>query len=204
MSTPFYLASQSPRRADYLRLLGVEFTQFAPDYEEVFMNEASFVKKAEGLVLRKLQQFGQALRQKEEQKEEESEKNWCALVADTLVVIDGKILGKPNDAAHAAEMLHSLSGKQHQALTSVCIGHDDRHEIRTSVTDVQMKELSSSEIKAYISTGEPMDKAGAYGLQGLGGAFVESINGSFSGVIGLPLTETLELLNEFHIPHQLV
>lgn len=122
---------------------------------------------------------------------------WPVLGADTIVVLNGRVLEKPQDETHAAQMLAALSGKQHQVMTAVAIA--DRHDVlcQLVVTDVTFRNLSQQDICDYIATGEPMDKAGAYGIQGKGGCFVRTITGSYHAVMGLPLVETHELLSNF-------
>jgi septum formation protein len=118
------------------------------------------------------------------------------LGADTIVVLDGSILGKPADAAGAARMLSRLSGRSHEVITGLCLLRE-RPEAREQLsveTKVLMKRLTPEEIQGYIATGEPMDKAGAYGIQGIGGSLVERVEGSYSNVVGLPLCEAVELL----------
>ncbi|MBF0135147.1 MAG: septum formation inhibitor Maf [Magnetococcales bacterium] len=121
-----------------------------------------------------------------------------ALAADTSVILDETILGKPADPEQAEWMLHRLSDRRHQVLTGValCRLADRRCLDRVVTTDVWFKKLTPAEIKAYVATGEPMDKAGAYGIQGVGAFMVRRIEGSFSGVVGLPLMETLAMLSE--------
>jgi septum formation protein len=123
-----------------------------------------------------------------------------ALAADTTVVFDGAVLGKPEDAEHAARILRALSGREHQVLTAVAVALRDRVETQISVSSVWFRELSDADIRRYCATGEPLDKAGAYGIQGRAGAFVTRIAGSYSGIMGLPLAETAELLERFEIP----
>ncbi len=115
------------------------------------------------------------------------------LAADTAVVLNEKIMGKPVDENDALAMLRELSGKTHQVFTAIAL-HGRKHHTAISVTDVTFKTLSDSEIHAYWQTGEPCDKAGSYAIQGQGSLFIEHINGSFSGVMGLPLFETAQLL----------
>ncbi len=117
------------------------------------------------------------------------------LAADTTVAVDGNILGKPDDAAAAADMLRTLSGRAHQVYTAVAVAWNDRIEIALSKSNVTMRKLSEGEIAQYIETGEPMDKAGAYGVQGRAAIFIQRIEGSYSGVMGLPLFETATLLS---------
>ncbi|MDD5058900.1 MAG: Maf family protein [Sideroxydans sp.] len=119
------------------------------------------------------------------------------LTADTTVTLDGQIIGKPENNQHAAEILRTLSGRQHQVLTAVAMIFEDRLEMRLSTTTITFDTLSEERIQQYLLTGEAHDKAGAYGIQGHAGAFVKHIDGSYSGVMGLPLYETVELLKLF-------
>lgn len=118
------------------------------------------------------------------------------ITADTCVVSDGIILGKPHSQAEAIEFLNRLSGKQHTVLTAVCIHYRGNAENRVQTNRVVFKPLSSEEISAYVQSGEPMDKAGAYAVQGIGGIFIQSIEGSFSGIMGLPVYETVSMLQD--------
>jgi septum formation protein len=122
------------------------------------------------------------------------------LGADTTVVLDGKVFGKPADRADAVRMLGLLSGRTHEVLTAVALASKEGLSMRVSVSAVRFRSLAADEIAAYWETGEPRDKAGAYAIQGLGAVFVESLTGSFSGVMGLPLFETSELLRAAGVP----
>ncbi|BEM84363.1 Maf-like protein [Serratia marcescens] len=184
--TSLYLASGSPRRRELLTLLGVSFDILLTHTEE----QRREGEAAEAYVRRLAQdkaKAGVALAQEDRP----------VLGADTIVVLNGRVLEKPRDEAHAADMLAALSGKQHQVMTAVAIA--DRHDVRCQlvVTDVTFRSLSQQDIRDYIATGEPMDKAGAYGIQGKGGCFVRAITGSYHAVVGLPLVETHELLSNF-------
>ncbi|HEJ8099692.1 TPA: septum formation inhibitor Maf [Serratia marcescens] len=184
--TSLYLASGSPRRRELLPLLGVSFDILLTHTEE----QRREGEAAEAYVRRLAQdkaKAGVALAQEDRP----------VLGADTIVVLNGRVLEKPRDEAHAADMLAALSGKQHQVMTAVAIA--DRHDVRCQlvVTDVTFRSLSQQDIRDYIATGEPMDKAGAYGIQGKGGCFVRTITGSYHAVVGLPLVETHELLSNF-------
>ncbi|MEQ5972056.1 septum formation inhibitor Maf [Serratia liquefaciens] len=184
--TSLYLASGSPRRHELLALLGVPFEVILTDTEEQRQEGES----AEAYVRRLAQdkaKAGVAL----------APQAWPVLGADTIVVLNGRVLEKPQDETHAAQMLAALSGKQHQVMTAVAIA--DRHDVlcQLVVTDVTFRNLSQQDICDYIATGEPMDKAGAYGIQGKGGCFVRTITGSYHAVMGLPLVETHELLSNF-------
>jgi septum formation protein len=122
------------------------------------------------------------------------------LSADTTVELDGEILGKPADTADAARMLAKLSGRTHRVLTAVAVSDSHRLEHVLSVSTVRFARLEQRDIDRYVASGEPMDKAGAYGIQGRAGAFVEHIEGSYTGIVGLPLNETWQLLRRFGMP----
>lgn len=123
--------------------------------------------------------------------------NQPVLGADTIVVLADKILEKPQDSQHAEAMLSALSGRTHQVMTAIALSNRQQTIQSLIVTDVTFRELSLLEIQDYIQSGEPMDKAGAYGIQGIGGRFIRKINGSYHGVVGLPLVETDELIQRF-------
>ncbi|NNM00343.1 MAG: septum formation inhibitor Maf [Gammaproteobacteria bacterium] len=184
------LASRSPRRAELLDQIGIAYRTCAADVDEtVLPGEAPA-----DYVLRLATAKAAAVRNME----------GCALPvlgADTSVVIDGTILGKPADKAQAFDMLRALSGRVHQVYSAVALAATDAAApaaggITTalSVTDVSFRSLEDAEIDAYWYTGEPRDKAGGYGIQGCGAVFVERIAGSYTGVVGLPLYETADLL----------
>ena len=117
------------------------------------------------------------------------------VAADTVVVVDGQVLGKPIDEHDAARMLGLLSGRAHEVMTAVAVRYGETLDDRISVTRVTMRSITAAEISRYCATGEPLDKAGAYAIQGRAAAFVQSIEGSYTGVVGLPLLETLALLD---------
>jgi septum formation protein len=121
------------------------------------------------------------------------------LAADTTVALGNEMLAKPADAADAVRMLRSLSGTRHRVLTAVAVALDDRVAMRVNESFVTFCTLDAARIEAYVATGEPFDKAGGYGIQGRAGAFVERLEGSHSGVMGLPLHETTQLLREFGV-----
>ena len=173
------LASASPRRKELLGHLGVPFEIVVTDIDEsVQPGEAPDVY-VERLAL--------------EKSKAASRPNDLALGADTAVAIDGQILGKPNDVEDAIRMLGLLSGRTHEVFTGVGLSDGSSVVVRTEVT---FTSLASPDIAWYVATGEPMDKAGAYGMQSIGGTFVESISGSYSNVIGLPLAQTAVLLRK--------
>lgn len=184
--TAIYLASASPRRKELLALLDVSFDVLTAPISEHRGPDESAAEYVCRLALEKAQ-AGVAI----------APEPRPVLGADTIVVLDGQILEKPRDAAHAAHMLAALSGRRHQVMTALAFA-DGHHKLcRSVVTEVTFRLLSQPEIDRYIASGEPMDKAGAYGIQGLGGVFVRAINGSYHGVVGLPLVETSELLTQF-------
>ena len=177
------LASKSPRRQELLTQLEVTFELIAIDVDETIMpNEA-----AADYVLRLAREKAQAGAQ---------QANYVrpVLGADTIVVIDGKVLGKPKNQPDAAAMLTLLSGRSHQVMTSIAIATEQQTVSDLITTDVVFRTISDDEKAAYWHTGEPCDKAGGYGIQGIGGKFIERINGSYYAVVGLPLMETEQLL----------
>ena len=185
--TSLYLASGSPRRQELLTQLGVSFERIVTGIEE---------KRAEG---ESAQQYVSRLaREKAQAGVASVQRDLPVLGADTIVILNGEVLEKPHDAEHAARMLRKMSGQTHQVMTAVALA-DRQHVLDCLVvTDVTFRVLTDDEIAAYIASGEPMDKAGAYGIQGLGGCFVRKIHGSYHAVVGLPLVETYELLSNFN------
>ncbi|MGL4723446.1 MAG: Maf family protein [Scandinavium sp.] len=185
--TMLYLASGSPRRQELLTQLGVRFERLLPGIEEQRKPQESAQHYVARLAREKAQ-AGVTL----------AAKDLPVLGSDTIVVLNGEVQEKPRDAEHAATMLRQLSGQTHQVLTAVALA-DRLQTIDCLVTtEVTFRVLSEDDIVGYIASGEPMDKAGAYGIQGLGGCFVRKINGSYHGVVGLPLVETYELLSNFN------
>lgn len=118
------------------------------------------------------------------------------LVADTIVTIDGTILGKPRDKMHATDMLKTLSGRSHQVLTAIGVGIGDNIQVKLSTSTVRFREITEREIRRYLENNNILDKAGAYAIQGMAAAFIAEISGSYSGIMGLPLYETIQLLEE--------
>ena len=187
MTSPIYLASRSPRRAELLQQIGVQFSVLPSDIDESEReneNPADYVlrlakTKAEACMAL-LVQGNKEIRP--------------VLAADTTVSIDGRILGKPRDEEDARAMLQLMSGRRHEVLTALAIASAQGMEASLSITQVEMAVLAQDEIEAYICSGEPFDKAGAYGIQGLASTFIKRIEGSYSGVMGLPIYETVQLL----------
>ncbi|MFT4290670.1 Maf family protein [Enterobacter sp.] len=185
--TSVYLASGSPRRQELLTQLGVSFERIVTGIEE---------KRAEG---ESAQQYVSRLaREKARAGVALVPRDLPVLGADTIVILNGEVLEKPRDAELAARMLRKMSGQTHQVMTAVALADSQDVLDCLVVTDVTFRVLTDDEIAAYIASGEPMDKAGAYGIQGLGGCFVRKINGSYHAVVGLPLVETYELLSNFN------
>lgn len=177
------LASASPRRAELLRQLGVEFEQAAADIDELRQPGESPEDYVVRLAQEKSAHVQRTLRA-----------DRVVLAADTCVVLEDVILGKPEGHFDALAMLARLSGREHRVLTAVCIRRLDQLEETMTATRVKFVTLNREQCESYLATDEPWDKAGAYGIQGLAGAFVESIEGSYSGVVGLPLAQTWQLL----------
>ena len=178
------LASGSPRRADLLRAAGIPFDVSPVDVDEDFWPgekpEEAVARLAEAKAA-----VGAA-----------THPDAVVLGADTTVVIGGEPLAKPADPADAARMLRLLSGRTHEVLTGVCLFYRGRRLLHVEPTRVRMAQLAESEIAWYVSTGEPFDKAGGYAVQGLGSRFIEGIDGSYSNVVGLPISRVYGLLKE--------
>ena len=193
-----YLASRSPRRRELLHQMGVAFdtlvfraglradsqvdeSPHAGESPEVYVERVARAKVAHGISL--LLERRLLLHP--------------VLSADTTLEFDGEIIGKPLDGDDACAILRRLSGKTHRVLTGVAVSHEGRTEYVLSTSEVRFRPIDDDEIRHYVLSGEPLDKAGAYGIQGRGGLFVEYMAGSYSGVMGLPVCETGELLKRF-------
>jgi septum formation protein len=196
MSKALFLASQSPRRLELLRQIGLQPTvlplrtqpgraevdetplAYEPAYD--YVSRLACMKARAGLNAlagRKLP-------------------DWPIIAADTTVTLAGRILGKPADRAEAEAMLRAYSGRSHSVLTAVAVAWRERLEVKVNESVVTFKTLDAAEIHAYVLSDEPYDKAGGYGIQGRAASFIEHIAGSYSGIMGLPLYETCELLRE--------
>ena len=191
---PFiYLASASPRRQELLRQIGVAFRLLpaAPAHEAEAI-EHPIAAESPSVYVRRvaLAKLDAAVERRAQLALPEAP----ILTADTTVERGGTMLGKPSDAADAARMLRSLSGRTHRVLTAVALAHGSRRRVVVSVSRVTFSRLTARQIDAYVATGEPFDKAGGYGIQGAAGAFARRIEGSYSGIMGLPLYETARLL----------
>ena len=186
MSADFvYLASGSPRRRELLRQIGVPFRVVGAELDESPLPAETPVAYVSRLAAAKAEAGWQACR---------GLPDAPVLAADTAVLLDGKILGKPRDKGHAENMLLGLSGRTHQVLTAVALRSAAGNQIRLSESSVTFRNLEAGEARAYCNTGEPLDKAGAYAIQGFAAAFIANLEGSYSGVMGLPLFETARLL----------
>lgn len=186
-----YLASGSPRRRELLAQIGVSFTVLACAVDESVLPGELPNIYVERLALAKAQ-AGLAML--------DPDAGGCVLGADTSVVLDGVILGKPADRNESLQMLQALSGREHQVLTAVALATQEGCESRLVVSRVGFRDITETEIQAYWETGEPADKAGGYAIQGLAAIFVRHLHGSYSAVVGLPLCETAELLASCNIP----
>ena len=196
-----YLASQSPRRRELLKQIGIHYDMLLLRSDPRRKVSVDETPHAGEIPLDYVQRICR----------DKARAGWETLMfrnlpllpvlaADTTVTLDGKIIGKSDDNEHAAEILRMLSGKQHQVLTAVAVSFGERIEMRLSTTTIAFDTLSEERIRRYLLTGEAHDKAGAYGIQGHAGAFVKRIEGSYTGVMGLPLFETVELLKLFGYP----
>lgn len=190
---PFVLASTSPRRKELLTRFGVNFTVAKSSFEESHEQWSDPVAYVEA------QARGKAAHVIMDENEPDE---YIVLGADTIVAWNGELLGKPIDDADAVRMLTELSGQAHQVITGMCLRYvnrktgEERSVSFSDTTDVIFYELSEEEIKNYVATGEGRDKAGAYGIQGLGGYLVKGIEGSYTNVVGLPVEVVLRKLNE--------
>ena len=176
------LASQSPRRKELMGLFRIPFTVRVADIDESMnsgdpYNEVARVSQLKALAIAR-------------------EKDDVVVAADTVVVCDGEVLGKPKDEADAHSMLRLLSGRDHQVMTGLTVLRGDKTLSCTEVTDIHFRDLTEKEIESYIRTGEPMDKAGSYGIQGGAALFVEKLCGDFFNVVGLPVCRLGQLLKE--------
>ena len=179
------LASQSPRRRYLLERAGLRFTVIPSEFDEATISASTPDDYVRSLAQEKARDIGR------------KHPDAWVIGADTVVVVDGRILGKPGSTPEARDMLRRLSGRTHQVLTGYCIGRmsEARWFADTVRTEVLFKTLSEDEIEWYIQTGEPFDKAGAYAIQGIGSFMIESIQGSFTNVVGLPLCELVQMLS---------
>jgi septum formation protein len=196
-----HLASRSPRRRELLTQIGIAFDTIVfrnPPRDDKALDETPHAGEDPVAYVERVARA-------------KAEHGWRivdwrrllpqpVLAADTTLEFDGEIIGKPADSDDAERILHQLSGKTHRVLSAVAIGFDGRIESALSISEVRFRPLDDAEIRQYVASGEPMDKAGAYGIQGRAGMFVEHLAGSYTGVMGLPLFETARLLKRFDYP----
>jgi septum formation protein len=178
------LASASPRRKELLRNAGIAFEVEPANIPEEALPGENARPYAERLAREKALAISQ------------KHPNYAILGADTIVVVDNQILGKPADQADAARMLRLLSGRTHQVVTGICLIVNGEAKVGSETTSVVMSEISSAEIQSYIATGEPMDKAGAYAIQGIASRWIPRIEGDYSNVVGLPVALVYRMLQE--------
>ena len=177
------LASQSPRRKELLGLFHIPFTVQVADIDEAMdpalspATEVARVSRAKAMAISR-------------------EAGDTVIAADTIVVLDGQVLGKPADAADAVRMLTALSGRDHQVMTGVTVLRSETILTHTEITDIHFRPLSQKEIADYVATGEPMDKAGSYGIQGGAALFAEKLHGDYYNVMGLPVCRLWQMLRE--------
>ena len=177
------LASQSPRRKELLGLFHIPFTVRVADIDETMAPDKTAADAVAEVSLRKAQAI-------------ERSAGDVVIAADTIVVCQGKILGKPHSEAEAVRMLELLSGRDHQVMTGVTVLTEEKSCTFTEITDIHFRELSLREIEAYVATGEPMDKAGAYGIQGGAALFAEKMVGDYYNVMGLPVCRLWKALRQ--------
>jgi septum formation protein len=182
------LASSSPRREDILKQLKLKFTIVPGKIDENKYTETDPEKLVKKLALEKAKSVSDLV------------ENALIIAADTVVVYENKILGKPENHEEAREQLKLLSGKEHQVMTGIAVISSEtaKVHVESNITFVQMLDISDEKIEKYISTGEPLDKAGSYGIQGFGGLFVKGIKGSYYSVVGLPIHQLAEILDKFN------
>ena len=183
----FILASQSPRRRGLLAMLGLEFEIFTADIDETMDPALSAEQAVAAVCERKARAVG------------EGHPGRLIVAADTIVVVDETILGKPHCKDEARAMLHSLSGRSHRVMTGFCLWRDGACETHVETTKLWFRDLSDGEIDAYVATGSPMDKAGAYGIQDQAAVFVQRLEGDYYNVMGLPLCALTQALRKWGV-----
>jgi septum formation protein len=200
------LASASPRRQELLAKAGIEFVVRPANIPEVQLPDES----PKGFAERMAQEKARAIRDNLETADKEdptspkpsetaqprNKNSFAILGADTVVVIGNEVLGKPANSGDAARMLRVLSGREHSVITGVCLSGENFEDVRSEITIVYFGELSESDIESYIKTGEPMDKAGAYAIQGVASRWISKIEGDYNNVVGLPVDLVLQMLRE--------
>ena len=191
---PIVLASASPRRIDYFKLLGLPFSSVTPDVDEIVRENAEPKAAAEELALKKVRKVVETLK--------DMNPPWvCG--ADTLIALDGKIYGKPKDRNDAGNMLRVFSGNTHEVISAVALysGKNQKADCRSVISTISFASLSDGEIEWYLDSGEWQDAAGAYKIQGLASCFISKITGSYSSIVGLPLREFYIMLRDNGYPY---
>lgn len=190
MEKKIILASQSPRRKWLLEQIGLDFEVVVPNFEENIEGKKFSRALIESLALQKAKSVAGSINEEA-----------LIISADTVVILGSKILGKPKDETDAENMLKQLSNRVHKVMTAIAIidKYEDKTLINSTVSKVKFKKLTEREIKDYIKTGEPMDKAGAYGIQAYGSLFVEKVEGCYNNIVGLPLNLLGEMLKSFSV-----
>lgn len=184
------LASKSPRRQELLAQMGLTDFEIHPAVgEELAEPGLTPPELVQALALHKAREVAEKFAQPDD----------LIIGADTIVVLDGQVLGKPHNEAHALEMLTALAGREHHVYTGVAVLQDSRELAQVEDTAVWFRDASEAELNRYIATGEPMDKAGAYGIQGRGGLLVSRIEGDYTNVVGLPIVRLASMLAQFGV-----
>ena len=186
------LASASPRRQELLINAGIEFVVRPANIPEVRLPDES----PKGFAERMAQEKARTIRNNVEAAHPRNRNSLAVLGADTVVVIGNEVLGKPTNSGDAARMLRLLSGREHSVITGVCLSGETFEDVRSETTIVYFGELSEWDIKSYIKTGEPMDKAGSYAIQGMASRWISKIEGDYNNVVGLPVDLVLQMLRE--------
>lgn len=181
------LASNSPRRQEMLARLGLEHKVAPAEVDEAIAPGEPAAEAARRLAQAKARTASQAW------------PGWVVLAADTLVTLESRVLGKPADLDEARAMLEALASREHQVVTGWCLALEGRERCGLTTTDVRFRALGQREIEAYVASGEPLGKAGAYAVQGLGAALVQEVRGSYTNVVGLPLSEVVAALLELGV-----
>ncbi len=193
------LASASPRRAEILSNAGIPFEVITAQIDELRLADETVADMVLRLARAKLDAAMAQLGTKSKTRQEIGQETIIGIAADTAVELDGEAFGKPRSALEARQMLQRLSGRSHRVLTGIALGRlpDGLSRYEVAATGVRFSALAAAEIERYVATGEPLDKAGAYAAQGLGGRFIEGIEGCYFNVVGLPLSRIYQILKEF-------
>ena len=193
---PLVLASASPRRQELLRNAGIEFVVRAANITEIRLPSESPKKFAERMAREKASAIWNDAGSAHPLQRAQKGGATIVLGADTVVAVEDQVLGKPRDSEDAVRMLRLLSGRKHSVITGVCLLGDGFEDVRSETTPVHFSELREPEIRSYVDSGEPMDKAGAYAIQGLASQWISKIEGDYNNVVGLPVDLVLRMLRE--------